>query len=98
MAESSYTEDSTTASLLLRIDQADIETSNLGQLGRFLIIRYKGAWYDQEKNRIASFAGIAQPRNPTETGPRHLEDVVEVMYEQMVAGLEKARGVKTREE
>ena len=53
-------------------------------------------WYGPGGVKIASLAGVAQPRNPTETGPRHLEDVVEVMYEETVHGLEKAQGVKSR--
>jgi hypothetical protein len=53
-------------------------------------------WCKGNGNKVAFFAGVAAPRNPTEPGPRHLEDVVEVIYEEMVQGLEKAQGVETR--
>ena len=39
---------------------------------------------------------MAQPRDPFETRPRHLEDVVEVMYEQLIEGLENRDAPKDR--
>lgn len=75
----------------LVIDLATIEIANLGDIGRFLTIRYRGRWLGPDGAQLAEFAGVAQPRNPTETGPRHLEDVVEVLYEQSVDGLAKTR-------
>ena len=77
------------APLELVLDKTDLEFSNLGDLGRFLTIRYRAHWVDADGNTIAEVAGTAQPRNPTETGPRHLEDVVEVMYEKLIDGLDK---------
>jgi hypothetical protein len=96
MVGSNFTPDARQAALRLRLEQAELGTSNLGSLGAFFIIRYRATWYGPDGAKIASLAGVAQPRNPTETGPRHLEDVVEVMYEETVHGLEKAQGVKTR--
>jgi hypothetical protein len=78
-----------TAPLRLVFDSADLELSNLGDLGRFLTVRYRARWVDQSGQTIAEIAGTAQPRNPTETGARHLEDVVEVMYEKVIDGLDK---------
>jgi hypothetical protein len=76
----------------LVIDTADLEFSNLGGLGRFMTIRYRAHWNDAKGELLAEVAGTAQPTNPTETGQRHLEDVVEVMYEKMIDGLDKASG------
>jgi hypothetical protein len=73
----------------LVIDMADLEFSNLGGLGRFMTIRYRAHWNDAKGQLLAEVAGTAQPTNPTETGQRHLEDVVEVMYEKMIDGLDK---------
>jgi hypothetical protein len=64
--------------------------SNLGDMGRFLTIRYRAHWADPNGQVLAEVAGTAQPRNPTDTGARHLEDVVEVMYEKVIDGLDKA--------
>jgi hypothetical protein len=97
MAGSNFTADAKQASLVLKFDQAELSHGNLGNLGKFMIIRYKAGWYGGDGNKIVAFAGVAEPRNPTETSERHLEDVVEVMYEQCVQALEKVQGVKTRE-
>jgi len=77
------------APLKLVLDAADLEFSNLGNLGRFLTIRYRARWVDRDGRAVAEVAGTAQPRNPTETGPRHLEDVVEVLYEKLIDGFDK---------
>ena len=86
------------ATLKLKIEQADLTLANMGRLGRALNIRYRATWYDRGGTKLTSVAGIATPRNPMETSARHLEDVVEVMYEQIVEGLERARGIKTRQQ
>ena len=96
MVGASFTEQPKDAKLLLSIELAELSRANIGSIGGYIIIRYKGTWYRGNGNKVASLAGVAEPRNPTEPGPRHLEDVVEVMYEEMVQGLEKAQGVKTR--
>lgn len=96
MVGSSFAADLKDAGLSLSIEHADLSRANLGGLGGYVIIRYRGSWHGADGSEIAQFAGVAEPRNPTESGPRHLEDVVEVMYEQMVAALEKVQGVKTR--
>jgi hypothetical protein len=80
-----------TAPVKLVFDSADLEFSNLGGLGRFLTIRYRAHWETGRGDLIAEVAGTAQPRNPTETGVRHLEDVVEVMYEKLIDGLDKTK-------
>jgi hypothetical protein len=72
----------------LSIDSAELQMENLGAVGRFLAIRYRARWLAPDNTVIAELAGVAQPRNPLETGPRHLEDVVEVMYESLVQGLD----------
>jgi hypothetical protein len=72
----------------LSIEYAELQMENLGGIGRFLAIRYRARWLGPDNSVIAELAGVAQPRNPLETGPRHLEDVVEVMYESLVKGLE----------
>lgn len=96
MAGANYAAQSKDAKLVLHIEQAELGRGNLGTLGAFLTIRYRATWADGAGNKVAAMAGVAQPRNPAETGPRHIEDVVEVMYEEMVNGLEKVQGVKTR--
>lgn len=96
MVGASFTEQPKDAKLVLSIELAELSRANIGSIGGYIIIRYKGTWYKGNGNKVASLAGVAEPRNPTEPGPRHLEDVVEVMYEEMVQGLEKAQGVKTR--
>jgi hypothetical protein len=73
----------------LSIEYAELQMENLGGIGRFLAIRYRARWLGPDNGVIAELAGVAQPRNPLETGPRHLEDVVEVMYESLVQGLER---------
>lgn len=78
------------AGLVLSIDQADFDMANLGVYGRFLNVRFKAKWTTADGRVVAQVAGIAKPRNPLETGPRHIEDVVEVMYELMVDGLNKS--------
>jgi hypothetical protein len=72
----------------LSIEYAELQLENLGGIGRFLAIRYRARWLAPDNSVIAELAGVAQPRNPLETGPRHLEDVVEVMYESLVKGLD----------
>jgi hypothetical protein len=73
----------------LVFDEAELRFANFADLGRFLTIRYRLHWTDARGNVVAELAGVAQPRNPTETGRRHLEDVVEVLYEQAIDGLDK---------
>lgn len=97
MVGAKFTPDSKSANMVLKLEQAELSHGNLGSLGKFMIIRYKAGWYGGDGSKIALFAGVAEPRNPTETSERHLEDVVEVMYEQCVQALEKVQGVKTRE-
>lgn len=58
-------------------------------MGRFVTLRYRAKWISPEGELIAEVAGAAQPRNPTETGERHLEDVIEVMYERMIDGFDQ---------
>jgi hypothetical protein len=85
--------DSNQKSLHLVITQTDMEMSNLGNIGRFLTIRYRAKWIGADGQLVAEVAGVAEPRNPTETGPRHLEDVIEVMYERMIEGFDRATHV-----
>ena len=54
-------------------------------------MRFRGRWTKADGQLIAEFAGVAQPRNPTETDNRHLEDLVEVMYEKIVDGLDRSQ-------
>jgi hypothetical protein len=77
-------------SVVLVIDSVEPEMSNLGNLGRFVTMRFRGRWMSADNRLIAEFAGVAQPRNPTETGKRHIEDVVEVMYEKIISGLDES--------
>jgi hypothetical protein len=74
----------------LVVESADLELSNLGNLGRFLTIRFRARWYLPDGTELAGVAGVAQPRNPTETGDRHLEDVIEVMLEKMIDALDES--------
>jgi hypothetical protein len=89
-----------TGAFRLVVESADLELANLGGLGRFLTIRFKARWFLPDGTELAGVAGVAQPRNPTETGKRHLEDVIEVMLEKMIAALDESmkRGVPTRRE
>ena len=66
-------------SVVLVLDKVEPEMSNLGNIGRFVSMRFRGRWMTPDNKLIAEFAGVAQPRNPTESGKRHIEDVVEVM-------------------
>lgn len=83
-------------SVVLVLDKVEPEMSNLGNIGRFVSMRFRGRWMTPDNRLIAEFAGVAQPRNPTESGKRHIEDVVEVMYERIIGGLDDAlrRGVR----
>jgi hypothetical protein len=87
---SKYAEAKGSDAVVLSFESVEIELSNLGDIGKFLTLRFRGKWLTPDNEVIAEFAGVAQPRNPTETGPRHLEDVVEVMYEKAVGGLNEA--------
>ncbi len=71
----------------LMIDKATLRTENLGNVGKFLSITYRARWLDDHGATIVELVGMAQPRERTETRPRHLEDVVEVMYEQLIDAL-----------
>ena len=77
-------------SVVLVLDKVEPEMSNLGNIGRFVSMRFRGRWMTPDNRLIAEFAGVAQPRNPTESGKRHIEDVVEVMYERIIGGLDEA--------
>jgi hypothetical protein len=85
-----FTPQNTPGSARVVITQANLEMSNLGNIGRFLTIRYRAKWLSPDGKVVAEVAGTAQPRNPTETGPRHLEDVIEVMVEGIIDGFDKA--------
>ena len=74
----------------LVITSVDLELANLGGLGQFITMRYRAKWMGSNGQTLAQVAGVARPRNPTETGPRHLEDAIEVMFENMIEGLDKA--------
>ena len=71
----------------LVIDSARLGTADLGKVGKYLTLKYRARWIDENDVVVAELVGLAQPRDPTETRPRHLEDLVEVMYEQLVDGL-----------
>lgn len=77
-------------SVVLVLDSVEPELSNMGALGRFVTLRFRARWLAPDGHVVAELAGVAMPRNPTETGSRHLEDVVEVMIEKTVAGLDAA--------
>jgi hypothetical protein len=95
-AVGSHFADSPEGTTRLVFDSAELRFSNIGDIGRFMTIRYKAHWIDPRGNIIAELAGVAQPRNPTETGKRHLEDVVEVLYEQAIEGLDKVTRQSSR--
>lgn len=97
MVGTSYVEAPDTAGMALVIELAELSRANIGQIGGYVIIRYRATWLTSKGVKVASLVGVAEPRNPTEPGPRHLEDVIEVMYEEMVDGLERAQGIKTRQ-
>ncbi len=96
MLGASYTDQVDGANMVLAIELAELSRANIGQIGGYIIIRYRATWRTGKGTQVASLVGVAEPRNPTEPGPRHLEDVIEVMYEEMVQGLERAQGIKTR--
>lgn len=98
LAADQYSTDAASADLVLKLSEANVEQATIGNIGGYIAIRYRGGWYAGDGTKLASVAGMAEPRNPTESnGQRHLEDVVEVMLEQCVGGLEKVRGIKTRD-
>jgi hypothetical protein len=72
----------------LVVDRATLSTADIGKVGKFLTLTYRARWLDENGAILAELVGMAQPRDPVETRPRHLEDVVEVMYEQLIEGLE----------
>lgn len=78
------------SALRLVITNVDLELANIGGLGQFITMRYRAKWVGANGQTLAQVAGVARPRNPTETGPRHLEDAIEVMFESMIEGLDKA--------
>ena len=86
---SRYTSPQNHDSVVLVFDNVEAELNNLGNIGRFISLRFRGRWLTPDNQLIAEFAGVAQPRNPTETGDRHLEDAVEVMFEKVISGLEQ---------
>lgn len=76
--------------LKLVVTSVQMELANMPPLGRFLNIRYRAKWIAPGDQVVAEVAGVAKPRNPLEPGPRHVEDAVEVMMENMIDGLDKA--------
>ncbi len=74
----------------LVLQRVEPEFAHVGQF-RYLTIRYRAVWRGSKGEVLGEVAGMAEPRNPAETGARHLEDVVEVMYEQLINGLSKVR-------
>lgn len=74
----------------LVIENLEPHMSDLGNIGRFMIIRFRGKWVGANGAVLAEFTGVAHPRNPTEPGKRHVEDVVEVLYEKMIDALNQA--------
>jgi hypothetical protein len=97
LAGPNFTKDTKQAELVLHIDEAQLSKGSIGNLGAYLTIRFKASWSTGSGEQLAAFAGVAEPRNVTEPGPRVLEDAIEVMLEQSVQALEKVQGVKTRE-
>lgn len=89
MAGSRFVPAGTAGAFSLVIDQAVLDAGNIGNIGQYLSLRFRARWLTPDGQLAAEVAGVAEPRNPTETGSRHLSDVVEVMYEQMVAGLSR---------
>jgi hypothetical protein len=92
-----------TGTAKLVLDQADIQLVDIPSMdasqppdGRFVTIAYKGRWLDSQGNVVSEVSGVAEPRFQGEKGPRHLEDVVEVMYENVLKGLASLRGVPVR--
>src|SRR5262249_52900898 len=76
-------------SMVLKITQLQFGINHA--LGNFISARYRAKWIGADGQQIAEVAGVAKPRNPFESSPkRHLEDVIEVMYENMVNGYDKA--------
>jgi hypothetical protein len=72
----------------LVLDSADIQLVDMPSVdglqppvGRFLTCAYRGRWLDPQGKLLSEVSGVAQPRFKGEQGPRHLEDVVEVMLE-----------------
>lgn len=86
---SKYAKDNQPASIRLVFDKIEMRLSNLGRLGKFANIQFRAKWVTGDGKVLAEVAGNASPRNPMEPGDRHLEDVVEVMYEKLIEGLDR---------
>jgi hypothetical protein len=93
-AVGSHYREPATGTAKLVLDQADIQLVDIPSMdasqppdGRFVTIAYKGRWLDSQGNVVSEMSGVAEPRFRGEQGPRHIEDVVEVMYENVFKGL-----------
>ena len=73
----------------LVIDQADLEVQHVGTIG-VVTVRVRARWVNSAGQTISEHAGIAAPRNPLSTGQRHIEDTLEVMFEELFLGLRDA--------
>jgi hypothetical protein len=78
------------AAVRLVFTDMSMEFSNISDIGVFLLIRFHAKWLAADGHLIAEVGGTAKPVNVTETGERHVEDAVEVMFGQLVDGLDKA--------
>jgi len=70
--------------------EMDMSFSNIADIGVFLLLRFHAKWVGPDGKTIAEVGGTAKPVNVTETGERHVEDAVEVMFGQLVEGLDRA--------
>jgi hypothetical protein len=66
---------------------ASIDSGMVGVLR----ITYKVRWVAEDGKVVARAAGTALPKNPLQTGDDHWRDVLEVMFEQIVAAFDKAQ-------
>jgi hypothetical protein len=79
------TTDPATRPTVLVIDECALEREQVGYVG-VLIARVRGRWLAADGVEVGQFAGRAVPRNGLNSdGRRQLEDLVEVMYEQIIA-------------
>lgn len=80
--------------LVIESFQASIDEGQIGVMR----ITYRARWQNRNGDVLARLSGTALPKNPIQTGEGHVRDVIEVMYEQMVEGFDKAQEKKQKAE
>lgn len=77
--------------IVLAIDECSFVLERVGHIG-VLTARVRGRWLAPDGTQIGSFAGRPVPRNGyASDGQRQLEDLLEVMYEEVIHDFAQTR-------